>query len=143
MTGYIQLSYLLCNMLTFTYYNITHTFCMNNTTSRILITISPIVACHAPSPRTVWYSVTCTPSKMMNAHCLTMPLFSIVSTPMSSCQRSHLLSTYSFTYICGGHNFLCPSSSTKFQLQFTRHGRRAFIVSASASTLRIICYTVL
>jgi hypothetical protein len=45
-------------MLTSTYYNITHTFCMNITISHILITISPIVACHAPSPRTVWYSVT-------------------------------------------------------------------------------------
>ena len=143
MTGYIQLSYLLYNVLTFMYYNITHTFCMNITISRILITISPIVACHAPSPRTVWYSVTYTPSKMMNAHRRTMPCFSIVSIPTSSCQNGHLLSTYSLSYIYGGHNFHRPSFCTKFQLQFTHHGQHPFIVSASTSTPRMMCYTVL
>ena len=142
MTDYIQLSYLLCSMLTFTYYNITHAFCMNIATSRILVTITPIVACHAPSPRAVWFLNIHT---IQNDEC-SLSHHAIVLhwlTPMLSCQSSHLFSTYSFIYICGGHSFLCPSFSTKFQLQFTHHGRRAFIASASASTPRIMCYTVL
>ena len=143
MTGYIQLSYLLSSVLTFDFYNITHTFCTYITISRILITISPIAACQALPPRKVWYTVTYTPSKMMNAHRLTMPCSSIISIPTSSCQSWHPLSTLSLTYINGGHNCHCPSFSSKFQLQFTHHGRHAFIVSVSTSTPRMLCYTVL
>ena len=51
-------------------------------------------------------------------------------TPMPSCQSGHLLSTYSFTYDrCGGHNFLCPTFSTKFQLQFTHHSTDSMVYS--------------
>lgn len=142
MTGYIQLSYLLYSVLTFVHYNITHTFCMNITISRILITISPIVARQLLSPRTVWYTVTYTPFKMIHAHRLTIPCFFIVSTPSSSCQTGHLLSTSSSSCVYGGHNFHRPSFATKFQLQFAHYGRHAFIFSALTGTACITWYTV-
>ena len=129
-------------MLTFVHYNITQTFCTNITISRILITISPIVVCQVSSSQSVWYTVMYTPSKMIFAHRLTIPCFFIVSTPSSSCQTGHLLSTSSSSCVYGCHNLHRPSFSTKFQLQFAHYGRHPFIISASTSTARTTWYTV-